>query len=203
MISFCYPPVKGSRAGSRPLTSGARILSPPGIREYWRRQPVPRHLVTTARQEVPVSTHRVRSVLLVDDEAVVLGAVAQLFSRNGLSVTTETKARTAVEVCERERPGIVILDMEMPEADAPGRIAGARAGVRADDAGAVARALHAPKSSAGQLGAHHMMACCEAGETLANLGDTTALRAAVADVELAFASVQSQLEVHAATLRVA
>ena len=88
-------------------------------------------------------------------------------------------------------------------ADAPGRIAGARAGVRADDAGAVARALHALKSSAGQLGAHQMMACCEAGEMLANLGDTAALRAAVADVELAFASVRSQLEVHAATLRVA
>ncbi|MGH7655713.1 MAG: sigma-54-dependent transcriptional regulator [Gemmatimonadaceae bacterium] len=59
-------------------------------------------------------TDRSRSVLLIDDEPAVLGAVRQVFLRRGWAVTTESNPRTAIEVYERDRPDIVMLDMEMP-----------------------------------------------------------------------------------------
>ncbi len=54
-------------------------------------------------------------MLLIDDEPAVLAAVAQIFARRGWRVTTETNSRAAIEVYERERPDVVMLDVEMPD----------------------------------------------------------------------------------------
>ena len=71
-------------------------------------------------------THGVRSVLLIDDEPAVLTAVAQIFVRRGWRVTTETNSRAAIEVYGRERPDVVMLDVEMPELN--GMLAGQAGG---------------------------------------------------------------------------
>jgi HPt (histidine-containing phosphotransfer) domain-containing protein len=79
-------------------------------------------------------------------------------------------------------------------ADAPLRIAKARDGATARDAGAVERAMHALKSSAGQMGAMHMVDLCAAGESLAARGQRDELSALVAEVEAEFESARDQLE---------
>lgn len=79
-------------------------------------------------------------------------------------------------------------------ADAPPRLVKAREGASARDRTAVSRALHALKSSSGQLGAFVMMDRCGEGEALAIGGDSSELEAAVARVEQAFASARVELE---------
>lgn len=78
-------------------------------------------------------------------------------------------------------------------ADAPLRLAKARESAAAD-VGAVGRALHALKSSAGQMGAMRLMDLCAAGESLARRGEGAPLPALVAEVDAAFESARDQLE---------
>lgn len=113
----------------------------------------------------------------------------------------ETLDRSALDRLVRFGGSKLLTDMiRIFLTDAPVRIAAARVGASAGDAAAVCRALHALKSSAGQLGAHVMMARCETGERLASLGDRAALHDAVADVEIAFAAARSRLEGNVAAL---
>ena len=53
-------------------------------------------------------------MLLIDDEPTVLQAVAQLFTRFGWNVSRAADSRTGVELYERERPDLVMCDLEMP-----------------------------------------------------------------------------------------
>jgi HPt (histidine-containing phosphotransfer) domain-containing protein len=79
-------------------------------------------------------------------------------------------------------------------ADVPPRVAKAREAVTVLDVAAIGRALHALKSSAGQLGALRMMDRCEAGESLARRGEAATLPALVAEVEAEFELARDQLE---------
>ncbi|HKS05322.1 MAG TPA: sigma-54 dependent transcriptional regulator [Gemmatimonadaceae bacterium] len=63
----------------------------------------------------PPADARSRSVLLIDDEPTVLQAVAQLFKRFGWTVSQSTDSRAAIELYERERPDLVMCDLEMPD----------------------------------------------------------------------------------------
>ena len=57
------------------------------------------------------------SVLVVDDDPSILTTVAEFLSLEGYPVETATNGREALEVVERARPSIVLLDMRMPVLD--------------------------------------------------------------------------------------
>lgn len=73
-------------------------------------------LTGTSNPPVAAAGHaHTRSVLLIDDEPSVLKSLVHLFARFGWTVSSSTDARSAIELYERERPDLVILDLEMPD----------------------------------------------------------------------------------------
>ncbi len=56
-------------------------------------------------------------VLLVDDHAAVRDVITLLLERFGAVVTAAPGAREALEILERERPDVLITDIEMPGED--------------------------------------------------------------------------------------
>jgi two-component system, OmpR family, KDP operon response regulator KdpE len=57
-------------------------------------------------------------VLVVDDEPNIIGTVSALLRRRGYDVLTAMTGRAALDVVERDRPDVVILDLGLP--DMPG-----------------------------------------------------------------------------------
>src|SRR5688572_14757646 len=55
-----------------------------------------------------------RSILLVDDEAAMLALLSKVFERKGWDVSRAADAATAIEIYERERPDVVMLDVNLP-----------------------------------------------------------------------------------------
>ena len=55
-----------------------------------------------------------RSILLVDDEAEVLGVLGRFFEKHGWSVHRAAEATGAMSLYERERPDLVLLDIGLP-----------------------------------------------------------------------------------------
>jgi DNA-binding NtrC family response regulator len=55
------------------------------------------------------------SVLIVDDEASVVGALRRLMQRNGFEVRTTTSPREALDLIASHPPDVVIADFKMPE----------------------------------------------------------------------------------------
>ena len=56
-----------------------------------------------------------RSILVAEDDASNLDVVTQMLTKLGAAVTTARNGITAVERIRRDRPEIVLLDIEMPE----------------------------------------------------------------------------------------
>jgi two-component system KDP operon response regulator KdpE len=56
-------------------------------------------------------------ILLVDDEVPIQRAMAPLLRARGYGVTTAGSGREALEVFERERPDLIILDLGLPDMD--------------------------------------------------------------------------------------
>src|SRR6266508_4298706 len=56
------------------------------------------------------------TLLLVDDDAAVLRAIGDYFERLGYEVLREATGDTGVETFKRERPDVVILDLNLPDA---------------------------------------------------------------------------------------
>ena len=56
-------------------------------------------------------------VLVVDDSAVVREAFTQLLSRHGMLVTTARDPIVALEKIRKQRPDVIVLDLEMPRMD--------------------------------------------------------------------------------------
>ena len=56
-------------------------------------------------------------VLVVDDEAIVRDVLARYLEREGFLVDAAADGEGAVELAERERPDIVILDLMLPKVD--------------------------------------------------------------------------------------
>ncbi len=56
-------------------------------------------------------------VLVVDDDEVILGAVAGILGQEGYRVDTATNGSEALEAIERTHPDLVLLDMRMPVLD--------------------------------------------------------------------------------------
>jgi DNA-binding NtrC family response regulator len=55
-----------------------------------------------------------RSLLLIEDDPSVLALLHQFFTRMGWAVARATDGRTGLESYERDRPSVVIVDLDMP-----------------------------------------------------------------------------------------
>jgi len=56
-------------------------------------------------------------VLVVDDEARIVELIRAYLERDGYQVVAAYDGREALEIARRERPGLVILDLMLPEVD--------------------------------------------------------------------------------------
>jgi two-component system chemotaxis response regulator CheB len=56
-------------------------------------------------------------VLAIDDSAVVRQALSQILGRAGMAVTTANDPIIGMEKMRRERPDVIVLDLEMPRMD--------------------------------------------------------------------------------------
>ena len=90
-------------------------------------------------------------------------------------------------------PKLVRELIELFVRSAPERIAAARAGIENGDLGAVQRAMHSLKSSAGQLGVTAMQNACRRAEHAATSGDATSAESALAEVEMAWPDTSAWL----------
>jgi two-component system, OmpR family, KDP operon response regulator KdpE len=56
-------------------------------------------------------------VLVVDDEPNILATLAPLLRTRGYEVLTAMSGRTALDVAEREKPDLIVLDLGLPDMD--------------------------------------------------------------------------------------
>jgi signal transduction histidine kinase len=61
-----------------------------------------------------------KSILIVDDEAGIMSALAYLLSRDGYAVNTASNGRLALEKIEQGAYDLILCDLRMPELDGPG-----------------------------------------------------------------------------------
>jgi DNA-binding NtrC family response regulator len=55
-----------------------------------------------------------RSVLLVDDDAEILNVLGKFFEREGWQVSRAIDAQTCADLYERDKPDVVVLDLDLP-----------------------------------------------------------------------------------------
>ncbi|HEX8905652.1 MAG TPA: sigma-54 dependent transcriptional regulator [Longimicrobiaceae bacterium] len=65
----------------------------------------------TAENDVPIT------VLIVDDEELLVKSCGQILSSEGYSVHTEGRGRNALDFVRRQRPEIVLTDLMLPDMD--------------------------------------------------------------------------------------
>jgi DNA-binding NtrC family response regulator len=65
----------------------------------------------TTENDVPIT------VLIVDDEELLVKSCGQILSSEGYTVYTEGRGRNALEVVRRQRPDIVLADLNLPDTD--------------------------------------------------------------------------------------
>jgi two-component system, OmpR family, KDP operon response regulator KdpE len=56
-------------------------------------------------------------ILVVDDEPNILGTLAPLLRARGYEVHTAMNARAAIEIVDREKPDLIVLDLGLPDLD--------------------------------------------------------------------------------------
>jgi two-component system KDP operon response regulator KdpE len=56
-------------------------------------------------------------VLVVDDEPNILSTLAPLLRSRGYDVSTAMSGRSAIEIVEREKPDLIVLDLGLPDMD--------------------------------------------------------------------------------------
>jgi signal transduction histidine kinase/sensor domain CHASE-containing protein len=61
-----------------------------------------------------------KAILIVDDEAGIMSALAYLLSRDGYVVHTASNGRLALEKIEERAYDLILCDLRMPELDGPG-----------------------------------------------------------------------------------
>ncbi len=66
---------------------------------------------------LPRQTLTDRPILVVDDDAKIVRLVRTYLEREGFAVLTAGDGRAAVDVIERQRPALVVLDLMLPELD--------------------------------------------------------------------------------------
>jgi two-component system, NtrC family, response regulator AtoC len=55
-----------------------------------------------------------QSILLVDDDVEVLAVLGKFFGREGWQVSRATDAQTCADIYERDKPDVVVLDLDLP-----------------------------------------------------------------------------------------
>jgi DNA-binding response OmpR family regulator len=71
-----------------------------------------------AADEAPAEkTRAVRRVLIADDEPITRMLVRILLERDGYSVLEAQTGRQALEIAARERPDLIVMDLNMPQMD--------------------------------------------------------------------------------------
>jgi DNA-binding NtrC family response regulator len=65
----------------------------------------------TPENDVPIT------VLIVDDEELLVKSCGQILASEGYTVYTEGRGRNALEVVRRQRPDIVLTDLNLPDTD--------------------------------------------------------------------------------------
>jgi len=65
----------------------------------------------TPENDVPIT------VLIVDDEELLVKSCGQILASEGYTVFTEGRGRNALEVVRRQRPDIVLTDLNLPDTD--------------------------------------------------------------------------------------
>jgi DNA-binding response OmpR family regulator len=58
-----------------------------------------------------------QSIVIVEDEVTIAGAIAARLRREGFAVEIASDGPAGIELCERERPDLVILDLMLPGLD--------------------------------------------------------------------------------------
>jgi len=61
-----------------------------------------------------------KAILIVDDEAGIMSALAYLLNRDGYVVNTASTGRLALEKLEERAYDLILCDLRMPELDGPG-----------------------------------------------------------------------------------
>jgi CheY-like chemotaxis protein len=61
-----------------------------------------------------------KAILIVDDEAGIMSALAYLLGRDGYVVSTASNGRVALEKLEERPYDLILCDLRMPELDGPG-----------------------------------------------------------------------------------
>ena len=56
-------------------------------------------------------------ILIVDDEPNIIGTVAPLLRARGYDVLSAMSGRSALEVAERDKPDLIVLDLGLPDMD--------------------------------------------------------------------------------------
>jgi DNA-binding response OmpR family regulator len=56
-------------------------------------------------------------ILIVDNEKDIVEFFARILSREGFEVLTATSAQEGLRLADLERPGLILLDINMPEMD--------------------------------------------------------------------------------------
>lgn len=70
-----------------------------------------------AETESAASARQKRHVLVTDDEPITRMLVKVLLEREHFQVLEATNGREAVEIATRERPDLLLIDLNMPEVD--------------------------------------------------------------------------------------
>jgi DNA-binding response OmpR family regulator len=58
-----------------------------------------------------------KKILIADDEEDIVNVLEKKFQASGYSVRTALKGRDAVEICKKDKPDLVLLDIVMPDMD--------------------------------------------------------------------------------------
>src|ERR1035437_10179975 len=58
-----------------------------------------------------------RKILIIDDDENLTWAIQKRFENLGFEVVAATEGRVGVELVEKERPDLVILDLNLPDVD--------------------------------------------------------------------------------------
>ena len=75
------------------------------------RLPAPPTMSETSDATVPIS------VLIVDDEELLVKSCAQILSSEGYTIHTEGRGRNALDTVRRQRPDVVLTDLMLPDMD--------------------------------------------------------------------------------------
>jgi CheY-like chemotaxis protein len=58
-----------------------------------------------------------KKVLYVDDSEEMLEIVKIVLARSGYEILTASGGKAAVEVCSKEQPDLILMDLNMPDLD--------------------------------------------------------------------------------------